>query len=119
MDDAQQPNRRRNMILQQFRYCTFSNDPRTPTAALGENCFVNENESGIYAAADREIPSHFKVKDNPAVFNSGSDSLGSSPAIDGSVRVPPYGRGAWEYAGQQPPIENKTILPYIYYQGAF
>ncbi|MDR2728504.1 MAG: hypothetical protein LBB56_05170 [Chitinispirillales bacterium] len=118
-DGAQQPNRRRHMILQQFKYCTFSNNPQTPTAALGENCFINENEAGIYAAAGRTLPSHFKIKDNPKVYNSGSNALGSSPALDGSARVPPYDRGAWEYAGQEPPIVNKTILPYIYYQGAF
>jgi len=118
-DGAQQPNRRRHSILQQFKFCTFSNNPQTPTAELGDNCFVSEAESGIYVVTERTLPSHFKIKDNPKVYNSGSDTLGYSPALDGNVRVSPYDRGAWEYAGQEPPIENKTILPYIYYQGAF
>jgi len=118
-DGAQQPNRHRHMILQQFKFCTFSNNPQTATAALGENCFVNEAESGIYAAAERTLPSHFKIKDNPRVRNCGSDTFGYSPAIDGSVRVSPFDRGTWEFEGQEPPPVTKMILPYINYQGAF
>lgn len=112
-DDAP-PNGRRYRLFQQFKYCTFSNNPQTANAILGTDCFVNEAESNIYSQPLRTIPSHFKISDNTKVRNSGSDSLGYSPDLGGSVRTSPYDRGSWEYQGGP---ANKMILPFINYQG--
>jgi len=110
---------RRHSILQQFRFCTFSNNPQTASAQVGENSFVSEPTIGIYAVPERTLPSHFKIANNPKVRSCGSDNFGYSPAIDGSVRVTPFDRGAWEYGETPIPPVNKMILPYINYQGAF
>jgi len=124
VSDVQQynPSKRHN-IYQQIQCSTFSNDPQTVNAQLGGNCIVNINESLIYAyAGAKTLPGHFRITDNAAVRNSGSDLLGYATDISNAARTSPYDRGAWEYDGiipPPPPVGTKIILPYINYQGAF
>ncbi|MDR0307635.1 MAG: hypothetical protein LBI42_12475 [Chitinispirillales bacterium] len=120
VEDSAPPYGRRSGLFQQFKYCTFSNDPQTANAKFGESCLVNKNESDIYSrSGSGTLPSHFKITDNPSVYKSGSGSLGYSPDLGGFTRTSPYDRGAWECDGQPSIVETKMILPYINYQGAF
>jgi len=106
--------------MRQFRHCTFTNDPQTTNSQLGAECLVNINENVIYAQSGAKAqPGDFKISNNPAVRNSGSDALGYSPDLGGLSRTSPYDRGAWEFDGEPPPPVKKKILPYINYQGAF